>query len=61
MTIIVRPHPSENHEKWCEVLPEHEKVIVKHEGNVLPWLMAAQVVIHNSCTTGIEAICWNAR
>lgn len=55
MTIIVRPHPSENHEKWCEVLPEHEKIIVKHEGNVLPWLMAAQAVIHNSCTTGIEA------
>jgi hypothetical protein len=26
LTIIVRPHPSENHEKWCEVLPELRKL-----------------------------------
>lgn len=55
MTVIVRPHPSENHDTWREALPTHDKIIVKHEGNVLPWLMAAQVMIHNSCTTGVEA------
>jgi CDP-glycerol glycerophosphotransferase (TagB/SpsB family) len=53
--VLVRPHPSENHERWREVLPQHENILVKHEGNVLPWLMAAKVVIHNSCTTGVEA------
>ena len=25
------------------------------EGNIVPWLLAAQVVIHNSCTTGLES------
>ena len=55
MTILVRPHPSENHEHWREVLPQHDNIVVKHEGNVLPWLMAADVVIHSSCTTGVEA------
>lgn len=54
-TIIVRPHPSENHETWKHALPSTDKVQVLHEGNVLPWLMAAQVMIHNSCTTGVEA------
>ena len=55
MKVLVRPHPSENHEHWKDVLPQHENIVVKHEGNVLPWLMAADVVIHNSCTTGVEA------
>ncbi|MCI0579481.1 MAG: hypothetical protein L0331_25180 [Chloroflexi bacterium] len=27
---------------------------VLHEGNVAPWLMAAEAVVHNSCTTGVE-------
>lgn len=53
--IIVRPHPSENHEHWRNVLPQRDNIIVKHEGNVLPWLIAADVIIHNSCTTGVEA------
>lgn len=55
LTLLVRPHPSENHDRWQEVLPQHARIVVKHEGNVLPWLLAADVVIHNSCTTGVEA------
>lgn len=55
MTIIVRPHPSENHARWKEVLPQHENIQVVHEGTIIPWLLAAAVTIHNSCTTGVEA------
>ena len=28
---------------------------VTNEGNVVPWIMATDVVIHNGCTTGVEA------
>jgi hypothetical protein len=28
---------------------------VTNEGNVVPWLMATKAVIHNGCTTGVEA------
>jgi hypothetical protein len=28
---------------------------VTNEGNVVPWLMGTDVVIHNGCTTGVEA------
>lgn len=53
-TIIVRPHPSENHDTWRQQLTSQSRVAVVHEGNIIPWLMAADVTIHNSCMTGIE-------
>ena len=34
---------------------ECERVKVTNEGNVVPWLMATDVVIRNGCTTGVEA------
>lgn len=54
-TVIIRPHPSENHEIWEQKTREFENVKVVHKGNVIPWIMASDVVIHNSCTTGVEA------
>ena len=54
-TIIVRPHPSENRDTWREHLTPHENVHVTAEGSVVPWLLASTVLIHNSCTTGIES------
>jgi hypothetical protein len=30
-------------------------VKVTNDGNVVPWLMACQALVHNGCTTGIEA------
>ena len=54
-TIIVRPHPSENHEVWREKTKGFGNVAVEFEGNVVEWLMACEVIIHNGCTTGIEA------
>jgi surface carbohydrate biosynthesis protein len=54
VTIVLRPHPSEDHEYWKQVLPKDEKIHVVHEGNVIPWIKAANVMIHNSCSTGIE-------
>jgi surface carbohydrate biosynthesis protein len=54
-TIIIRPHPSENHDTWREVARPLPGVEVVHEGGVVPWILAADALIHNGCTTGIEA------
>ena len=54
-TIIVRPHPTENPKIYSELAAGCHRVKVTNEGNVVPWLMAADVVIHNGCTTGVEA------
>ncbi len=52
--IILRPHPSENHERWAGECKDLDNVEVMFEGNVVPWLLAGRVLIHNSCTTGLE-------
>ncbi|MDP6344861.1 MAG: hypothetical protein QF578_08675 [Alphaproteobacteria bacterium] len=52
--IILRPHPSENHGRWAEECRDLGNVEVVFEGNVVPWLIAGEVLIHNSCTTGLE-------
>jgi surface carbohydrate biosynthesis protein len=53
-TIVLRPHPSEDHDLWRALLAAEKNVVVAHEGNVLPWLLAAEVLVHNGCTTAVE-------
>ncbi len=53
--IVLRPHPSEDHDVWRRILRDCPQVEVIHEGNVVPWLMAARVLLHNGCTTAVEA------
>jgi surface carbohydrate biosynthesis protein len=53
--IVVRPHPTEKHEIYHEIAAGCKRVRVTNEGNVIPWLMAAKTLIHNGCTTGVEA------
>lgn len=53
--IVVRPHPTEKHDVYHEIAARCGRVRVTNEGNVIPWLMAARALIHNGCTTGVEA------
>ena len=53
--IIVRPHPGEDHQVWENFFEENPSIVVLNEGAVIPWIMASSVLIHNGCTTGIEA------
>jgi surface carbohydrate biosynthesis protein len=53
--IVVRPHPTEKHDVYNQIASRCERVFVTNEGNVVPWLMATKAVIHNGCTTGVEA------
>jgi surface carbohydrate biosynthesis protein len=55
LNIIVRPHPTENQELYHEIAARCNRVRVTNEGNVVPWLMATKALIHNGCTTGVEA------
>jgi len=54
-TIVVRPHPAENHRPWLEIAEHYPKLKIINEDSVTPWLMAAKVLIANGCTTMIEA------
>jgi len=55
MTIIIRPHPSENHSLYHDLSARSSRIQVTHEGNVLPWLLASRALVHNGCTTAVEA------
>jgi surface carbohydrate biosynthesis protein len=54
-TILIRPHPSEDFDAWRTQTQGLSNVSVVHEGDVTPWLLAARVTIHNSCTTGVQS------
>ncbi len=53
--IVVRPHPTENQEIYYRIASQCKRVRVTNEGNVVPWLIATRVLLHNGCTTGVEA------
>ncbi len=54
-TFVIRPHPSEDHGEWLRVAEGRANVTVTNEGPAIPWLLGAEAVIHNGCTTGLEA------
>lgn len=54
--VVIRPHPVEEMRPWhalAEKLPRAR--IVPAAGSPIPWLMATHALVHNCCTTGIEA------
>jgi surface carbohydrate biosynthesis protein len=54
-TIVVRPHPTENPAVYQDIARGCQRVKVTNEGNVVPWLMATKALVHNGCTTAVEA------
>jgi surface carbohydrate biosynthesis protein len=55
LNIVVRPHPTERHDVYNEIAARCSRVHVTNQGNVVPWILATRAVLHNGCTTGIEA------
>ena len=53
--LVIRPHPSENWQVWHDAASGLDNVHVVHEGVIGPWLAAADVLIHNGCTSAVEA------
>ncbi len=59
-TLIYRSHPSEGDDLYKHVFSGLQNVKVIHEGAVGPWLLAAETIIHDGCTTAVEASFSNA-
>lgn len=55
LSILIRPHPSECLETWLETVKGYNNLHVVRDGNVHPWILASECVIHTGCTTGLEA------
>ena len=53
--IVVRPHPNEEVSAWSSILGEIPNVVVRNDGNMSSWIRNSKVLIHNGCTSAIEA------
>jgi surface carbohydrate biosynthesis protein len=53
--LVIRPHPSEDPKPWQEVSRGKDNVFVVYEGSVIPWMLASKCLIHNGCTSAVEA------
>ena len=54
-TFIIRPHPSENHDEWRRFTKDLKNVKVIYESAAIPWILGSDALIHNGCTTAVEA------
>jgi len=54
LNVVVRPHPVEGLDTWRKIALDLPNVHVVQEGNVVPWLLASRVLVHNGCTTSVE-------
>jgi surface carbohydrate biosynthesis protein len=53
--ILMRPHPVESVDAWKYLIGEYPNVIVKRKGTITGLIRQAEMVIHNGCTTALEA------
>ena len=58
-TIIVRPHPSESKNLWINACKGLDNVLVTCEDPINDVLLKTKYLIHNRCTTAIEAFLMN--
>lgn len=57
---VVRHHPSESADFYKAVFTGVDNVLAIHEDAVAPWILAADGVVFDSCTTGLEAWAFGA-
>jgi surface carbohydrate biosynthesis protein len=54
--IIIRPHPGENPEIYKALTKKIKNISVVINGGVESWIRMSKVLIHNGCSTAIQAI-----
>jgi surface carbohydrate biosynthesis protein len=55
LNFVLRAHPGEKEETWLKAFSGQKNVVVTREGTAAPWLIAADALVHNGCTTAVEA------
>ena len=55
LNFVIRPHPSEDMQSYRVIFGDARNVFVEHEGSVGSWLLSCRALIHDGCTTALEA------
>ena len=53
--IVLRPHPAEDPELYYDLLAGFPNVSVEWRGDVGSWIRRCRALIHNGCTTAVQA------
>lgn len=56
INFIIRPHPMDNEVNWRDAVGEYENIQVIYRDSITAWIAGATALIHNSCTSAIEAV-----
>lgn len=59
MKIVYRPKPNEDKLTSISLFSDIKNVYVDNEGNIIPWLLSAEAIIHNNSAVSVEAFCCN--
>ncbi|ACH65049.1 hypothetical protein VFMJ11_0180 [Aliivibrio fischeri MJ11] len=59
--IVVRPHPAEKSDIYDVFFSNTDRVIVSNKHTAIEWSMYSNCVIHDGCTTGVEAYLSNIK
>lgn len=54
--VVLRPHPVEDLHAWEMFFTDFPNVYVIREGTITQWVHHAFAVLHNGCTTALEAV-----
>jgi len=55
LNFVFRPHPIENMDAWLNMIGDLKNVRITRIGGASSWIRGAKALIHNSCTTAMEA------
>ena len=53
--VVLRPHPTESTKTYEEMFRHIPRVRIERMGSLSAWLHACELLIHDGCTTGLEA------
>lgn len=55
VNFVYRKHPAENKKITEKIFKNHKNVILEDSKTITPWILSSLGVVHNYCTTAIEA------
>lgn len=56
VNFIIRPHPMDNEIHWRDAVGEYDNIHVIYKDSITAWIAGATALIHNSCTSALEAV-----
>ena len=57
LRIIIRPHPGDiNIDNWYNDVEQNSNTKIIYDGDITPWILASEGLIHRGCGTSIEAM-----